>query len=563
MRTTPRSSGSNKLSEHAPLKLAVLADGAGLQRFALEAVNAVEGCDEVAVFACTNSRFPRRIGKHGFYYALNLLAVVNPWSRTVPLDRLTKRVARRVEFESGYDGVWQTLPEAVVRELRDYDLVFKAGMGLLRVPEPDVLPTPILSYHHGDPDKYRGRPGGFWEMLAGEATMGQIVQVIGNRLDAGRVAAFAETRVMPWSYRATLIESYRHSPLIINQAIRNARAGTFLAKPCTGRNYRLPSNLTVASFVARMAFRYVQRLLYGAFFEKRWKVSLAEAAAPLPDLLSGGFPPRQAWQTLDEAKGYTLYADPFFSTTPKGILVEALKSSSGLGEIRLVDAQGGDRRVSPPGGHMSYPFTLELDGRQYVVPEMAGWSSPKVFILEDGALIEADRLRVEGDPRLVDPTLFHHDDRLHLFANVKAIGSNALFLWSADRLDGLFRLHPSSPVRVSPQGSRMGGSIMAQQGRLFRIGQDFRSGYGDGLCAFEIESLTSTDYRERPIGELRFGGVKGPHTLNLDGGRLLFDWYRDRFSPLAGPRRLIARLLASRRVPPHEGPRALATDLRP
>jgi hypothetical protein len=531
-----------------------------MQLFALEAVNAIRDCEEVAIFACTNTRFTRRPVKHGAYYALNLLAVVNPWSKLVPLDRLTKRIERRVEFESGYEGAWQTLPPEVIEALSGYDIVFKAGMGLLRVPSPEILPPPILSFHHGDPDKYRGRPAGFWEMAEGEPMMGQIVQMISNKLDAGRIVAFAETRVMPWSYRSTLIESYRHSPLIINEAVRNALAEHYLPKPCQGKNYRLPSNVQVAGSALRMAAQFVRRLFYGAFFEKRWKVSLADAPSGSLAALTAAFPPRPAWRTLDEAKGYTLYADPFFCR--EGLLVEALKAGSGLGEIVLVRGDT-HQRVSPAGGHMSYPLTIDVGEGERIIPEMANWSTPKVFALEGGRMHETAELKIEGAPRVVDPTLIEHGGRIYLFGNVKAVGSNVLFLWSADRLEGLFRLHPLSPIRVSPRGARMGGCIVEQDGRLYRIGQDFRSDYGDGLAVFEIETLTGEDYREREVGALRFSGVKGPHTLNLKDGQLLFDWYRDRFSPLAGVRRLAARLSTSRSRPSRsEAPPARAPDPR-
>ena len=534
-----RSFGSNKLGARSTLKLAVITDGEALQRFALEAVNAVVGCDEVAIFSCTNTRLRRRPVKHGFYYALNLLTVVNPWTRSVPLERLTKRVSRAASFESGYEGAWQTLPAETVRELREYDLILKFGMGLLRVPPAEELPVPILSYHHGDPDKYRGRPGGFWEIMSGEPAMGQIVQAIGNKLDAGQVLAFAETKVLPWSYRATLIESYRHSPLIINEAIRNALAGSALPKPCQGKNYRLPSNAQVVGFVAKMAFAFVRRLVYGALFEKKWKVSLAPLPAQaVPELfVQPTFPQAESWRTLEPARGYTFYADPFFTPDPRGILVEALRGSSGRGEIVLVTPDG-PRTVSVAKGHMSYPSTIELDGHPYVVPEMAGWSPPKLFILDDGILKERRSLRIEGDPRIVDPTLFQHEGRIYLFGNIRSVGSNALYLWSAESIDSEFRLHPLSPLRVSPLGSRMAGSILSIGGRLLRLGQDFRFGYGDGIIAFEIEILTAQDYRERPLGALRFSDRHGPHTLNLTDGEIVFDWYRDGFTPFAGLRRL-------------------------
>lgn len=93
----------------------------------------------------------------------------------------------------------------------------------------------------------------------------------------------------------------------------------------------------------------------------------------------------------------------------------------------------------------------------------------------------------------------------------------------------------------------MGGNIVEQDGRLFRLGQDFTRDYGDGLILFEIGDLSVDSYSESLISRIRFTDRKGPHTLNIRGNEIVFDWYRDRFAPLAGLRRLVAAL--QRRLP--------------
>ena len=529
------------------MKVAVIADRGHVQKFARDTLDAIEGCDEITVFSCNNSRTKKKPLRHGGYYALNLVAVRNAWGRAVPVASTTKRIAETIEFDSGYDGAWQVLPPEIIDRLQSggFDVIVKFGMGLLRVPPPDRLSVPILSYHHGDPDRYRGRPAGFWEMMEGAPAVGQIVQIIGNQLDAGSVVAFAETKVHRHSYKATLIEAFRHSPLIINQAIRNAVAGVALPKPCTGRNYRLPGNLTVLRFTARMAAAFARRLLYGAVMEKMWKVSFApEPAAGVSAAFAGGaFPPVEDWSTVAAPRGYVFYADPFFSSDPPGLLVEGLNARSGVGEIVLVEGER-HRRVSDAPGHMSYPATIKLGGRQCVVPEMAGWSPPKLFTLDPEGLVETGSLDIEGEPRLLDATLAEHRGHLYLLGNVKAVGSNALFLWCADSIDGPFRAHPASPIRISPEGGRMAGNLLEAGGRLVRLGQDFRFGYGDGICVFEIETLTPDSYSEKRIGSIRFEDRSGPHTLNVRNGQLLFDWYRDAFSLRAGHRRLLQKLRA-------------------
>ena len=128
-----------------------------------------------------------------------------------------------------------------------------------------------------------------------------------------------------------------------------------------------------------------------------------------------------------------------------------------------------------------------------------------------------------------------------MFGNVRETGSNVLYLWHSDALEGSFKLHPECPIRISPRGSRMGGGIVEQGGQLLRIGQDFSGGYGDGLLVFEIEELSPEQYREHFVGRIGFSDRKGPHTLNFRDGEMVFDWYVDRFAPLAGVRRLLGR----------------------
>lgn len=523
------------------LKIAVIVDCGRLQRFGRDAIDAVTAADHITVFSCTNTRFARKPVRHGLYYALNLLALRNPLTRMVPIAGGTKRIAATIEFEADRQGAWQSLPPEIVDRLASFDLVLKFGMGLLRVPPRNRLPAPILSYHHGDPDLYRGRPAGFWEMAEGRRVMGQIVQAIDDRLDGGMVLACAETKVFPHSYRRTVMEAYRHSPMILNEAIRNAMAGIAVPKASNGRNYRLPSNLQVARFALAMAGRALARLAHGALLEKGWRVSTAETAGAGIGALFGeaGFPAPERWETLQVPRRYAFYADPFFSREPAGILVEALSRTRGMGEIVLVS---GERHltVSRDAGHHSYPGTIETEGGQLLLPEIAQWSPPRLYRIEDGAMREADALAVQGSPRIADPTMIEHEGRFYLFGSPSEHGTNVLWLWSADRLDASFAPHPHNPIRVSPRGARMAGGIVAEDGRLFRLGQSFERGYGDGIHLFEVLELGSRRYCERHLAELRFKDRRGPHTLNLSGGSVVFDWYRDRLSVLGWPHRLLA-----------------------
>ena len=140
------------------MKLAVIVDNCRVQQFALDALDAIEGVDELSIFSCSNTHRRKRWVRHAAYYTLNLVTIRNRLTGMVSVTAGRKRIAAVTEFECRYDGAWQVLPPEVIAAMKEggFDAVLKFGMGLLRVPASDELPIPILSYHHGDPDRYRG-----------------------------------------------------------------------------------------------------------------------------------------------------------------------------------------------------------------------------------------------------------------------------------------------------------------------------------------------------------------------------------------------------------------------
>lgn len=518
------------------IKLAVIVDNRSIARYQMEALLETEFTTPLLILNCTNTTNRRRLGKHFLYYLLNLVTIRNRLTQRVPLDGFGVSMGEIVDFESEYEGAWQRLPPAVQKRisLERPDAILRFGMSLLRVPE--GLP-PILSYHHGDPERYRGRPAGFYETLHGEKSMGQIVQILSDKLDAGKVVAFGETKLIAHSYRATLLESYRHSKLLLPEALRNLAAGRTVHKAPVGRTYRLPSNLTVARMCFGMAVSLVKRIGYGLFKEKGWEVSLG----PVPDagalFSTASFPPQSTWRQVPKLPQYRFYADPFFCS--EGLLIEALRRRSGKGEILLVGK--GQRRLSDPARHFSYPGEIMVSGQDYVIPEVAGWSEPRIFKLGENGFEAVGLLKVGS--RVLDPTLLDYAGRIYLFGNDAEMGGNALNLWSAESLFDEFTPHPLSPILISPRGGRMAGQILRRGDRLIRLGQNNLNAYGNGVFAFEIARLGTEAYEERPLGQLRFDGVSGPHTVNFREGEAVFDWYRDSVSPLAGVRRILGKYL--------------------
>ena len=87
----------------------------------------------------------------------------------------------------------------------------------------------------------------------------------------------------------------------------------------------------------------------------------------------------------------------------------------------------------------------------------------------------------------------------------------------------------------------MGGSIILQNDRLIRLGQNNEGEYGESLSILEITNLSTKEYTEKYLGELKIDKFKGPHTLNINKktNQIIFDYYTDEFSFFAGYRRVI------------------------
>lgn len=355
------------------MRVAILCNGRDLALWQARAVERIAREHDLLLLTSDSAPPGRRRLRHLLYYALNLVTVRNRLTRRVAFPDGSVPIAATTRFTPRFDGAWAVLPDELVDWIADQrvDAIVKFGLNLLRIPPADRLPVPILSFHHGDPRRYRGRPAGFHEMLAGENVVGQVVQVLSNRLDAGRVVAFAESRVVAHSYRSTLVEAYSLSPFLLPDALRQVAAGRSLDLVPDGPNYRLPGNATVVRLLARMAVRLARRLAYGLLVEKRWRVATVEIpeAANAIEAIATADRSQGQWRTPPVEPPHSFHADGFFLTGPDDLLVEALNRRSGKGELLRLQGNA-SKRLEGLRGHASYPFSIEEDGRLYIVPEI-------------------------------------------------------------------------------------------------------------------------------------------------------------------------------------------------
>ena len=529
------------------LKTAIILDNMFLSKWQLTALKEAMTLVEVkVVLSCQNTKTKKRIIKNFFYYLLNFFTLKNDLTKKVPFD--LSGSFEVLSFDSNYQGVWQSIPSEVLQKqsMQDIDVIIKFGMSLLRV-EGSLTKVPVLSYHHGDPSKYRGRPAGFYEILSGEDKCGVIVQNLTNKLDAGEIYAFAEAKVVNFSYKKTALSFYSISPFLLKKAILNLSENTPVKRSKKGKNYTLPSNLKVVLFLTKLLINLVRKLFYGLFYEKRWKVAISDQDIKFnaDNLLKEKY-----FRTFSIAPKYNFYADPFFSQDFDKIRLEALGNDSGLGDIVEFDFDTPEQlKTLFTGNHYSYPYSFEKDGEECILPEVASHSNQyfcKISSDENGKVILNKQFYLKGleNKRIVDGTLLQYENHWYLFFGESSDAHSVLHLWCANSLEDVFVPHPKSPVCLSPSFARMGGRIVCNENGLYRFGQNNSKGYGESITISKISCLSPEKYREQICGAVFIDHKKGPHTIDLDPihKRVLIDYYQDKFSIFSGVRRLKAKL---------------------
>jgi len=422
-----------------------------------------------------------------------------------------------------------------------YDLIIKFGMNLLTIPDDIDVKFGVISFHHGDPEKYRGRPAGFYEVMNNEDCVGIIVQRLSNNLDGGEIYAKAYSKIWDYSYKKTSANFYKNSIPLLRKSILNFLNGKSQANEARGKIFTLPSNLVTLLFIGTLFRRKLIKLIYGIFYEKKWNVFIGRTNGKPPIEYLADAVSIKIGLVPKIQRRYTFYADPFFSAKGDQVYVEALNKYNGQGEILNLNIQTGSAEKSIlSGNHYSYPQSIINEGCEYIFPEISNLTSQHfIKLLADGSQ-EYEVVKGLENYRLVDATYTLCEGKHYIFASKSEESADKLLLfYSGERL-GPYAEHPMNPIVIDPTCARMAGSLLFEDGRIYRFGQNNAFGYGDKLWMVEITHLSPYNYSEKKIQEIKFKErVCGPHTINFNSELVAMDFYENKFSLLAGYRRFL------------------------
>jgi hypothetical protein len=234
------------------------------------------------------------------------------------------------------------------------------------------------------------------------------------------------------------------------------------------------------------------------------------------------------------------HADPFLIAKSGGtyLFVEDFDVAANIGSIACMPLAEGE--ISGPAltvlsrpYHLSYPQVFDSGGETFMIPESGANNSVELY----RAVSFPDRwelVKVLFRGPAYDVTLLRDGGRFWFFVSLVDVDCPQrveLLLFSADRLDAEWSLHPASPISRDIRTARCGGAPFLHGGCWIRPAQDGSTTYGGALRYQRILRLDPDHYQEEPAGSVTadmLPGMTGVHTYNRCGDLEVFDAKRRR-----------------------------------
>jgi hypothetical protein len=254
-------------------------------------------------------------------------------------------------------------------------------------------------------------------------------------------------------------------------------------------------------FLPGIVSRHIDRLV-----QKRYVWSIGMYAGDDPSVVAdpaGSANPVLTHKSISDVPA-SFIADPFMVLND-GIFYmffEVMDLIAKRGKIGLATSPDGcswayQGIVLDEAFHLSYPFVFKHKGDYYMIPETHETLSVRLYRAEQFPTkwkFVKDLLKGHD---FSDPSLILLDGVWWLFVSVD---SDRLFLFYSDDLEGQWIEHKRNPVVESSLcAARPGGRPVCYDGRVIRYGQDAVNGYGSSVRAFEILSMSPTEYEEREL----------------------------------------------------------------
>jgi hypothetical protein len=403
----------------------------------------------------------------------------------------------------------------------------------------DLAAYGTWAFRFGDAASERSGPAYLNEIVAEEAVCTVSLERLPDSRGGGLTLATAAFPTDVGSVTRNRVQPLYGSTHLVIQKLREvhddgwervARAAVaWRQAPGPHQRHHPPSAVKLARWMAprlvrKVALRLVMSIT-GSGPGWQWRTAIRAGDGGGPEQRLGDM---AGFRWLESPPGRS-YADPFLMrrNDRTWLFFEDQASPRDAGCISCVEVAA-DGRVGPPvvvvqsAGHVSYPYVFSDGDAAYMIPETSAENAVRLYRATDfphGWTMVKELYR----GRALDTSAWRHEGRWWFWTTLREPRSGALglMLFHADALDGPWTSHPQNPISIDVRNARSAGSIFSEGNRIFRPSQDCSRTYGYGFTLYEIVTLSTTEYKERPVikvGPDWHPGLYGTHTYNRSGG---------------------------------------------
>jgi len=447
-------------------------------------------------------------------------------------------------------GIYEIIEENDIQQIQYYntDILIRIGFGLLKG---EILRIPkygVWSLHHGDNKTNRGGPPGMWELIEKRSSIGMVLQIISDKIDAGIVIDETSSSVDPLSLNRTLNAHYAKSGALILRNIEFLFKFGFevFSEKINVKNreiqiysnkfYKSPKNSEFISFFVRfISSLIINRIKYYLFIEQ-WFLYYKFSRTTDFNFQLYSFkkliPPKDRFWAdpfiVERNEKYYIFLEEFIYKTNKAHISMAVLEKNGF--------------LNPPqpiletNYHLSYPYIfIDDDDKIYMIPESSSIRKIDLYTTLEFPYQWTHVKTLFNDISAVDSTIIRYRNKYWLFTNIRAnrncSSSDELHLFFANDLLGEWHNHPMNPIVSDVRKSRPAGRIFNINNTLYRPTQDCSVRYGYGFKIAQILELSETRYSEKIIEDISpsWDNIIATHTFNFSSKLTIIDGLKRRY----------------------------------
>jgi hypothetical protein len=432
-------------------------------------------------------------------------------------------------------------PEDIAQiKSQNLDVLLRFGFRILKGEILKAAKYGVWSFHHGDPDYYRGGPPAFWEIMNSQNLTGSVLMQLAESLDQGKILYQSWSQTDPLSVQRNANRTFWTSAFFVARVLNHIRQvgeENWLAQlqkqeiPPKSQLLVPPRTLAMAQLWTKLLIRNSKRKIQEFFKKPHWELGLVKRnewhlSQPLN------------WQSIkiltSPHSDHTFWADPFpvKSESRTHVFLEEWDKKKKKGRILLWGNDKEPTVILEEPWHLSYPFLWKEKDKFFLIPESA----------EAGTLYryEAIDFPVMWKPRqeffpeeAYDPTIWKTAEGYWLFVNQKphpvASPFDELYLYFSESWEKPnWKPHPQNPIVSDVRKSRPAGHLFEMNGKLYRPAQDSELRYGHRIRIQEVLQLDKNTYREQEayiLNPPEKDGILGMHTINFTEDTVYFDFY--------------------------------------